>query len=71
MIKKRKRVYKEPSADRFSSKAMFSNPVASANDCTGITPTIPETEEEAESYCNLADIPVTSRDGGQAFNRAK
>lgn len=68
---KRKRMYKAPPADKFASEAMFSNPVASANECTGMTPTVPLTEDEATSYCNLLDVPVTSRDGGAAYKRAK
>lgn len=68
---KRKRMYKAPSADKFAAEAIFSNPVASANECTGMTPTVPLTEDEATSYCSLLDVPVTSRDGGEAYKRAK
>ncbi len=64
-------MYKAPCADRFSAEAMFLNPVASANECTGMTPTVPFTEDEATSYCDLLDVPVTSCDGGEAYKRAK
>lgn len=40
---------------------LFENCVASANECTGICPTVPQTEEEAESYRNIANICVTAR----------
>lgn len=42
---------------------------ASANDCTGITPTVPETSYEAESYFDIIDLPVTSRDGSERFKK--
>ena len=70
-MKKRRRMYKAPSADRFSAEAMFSNPVATTNDCTGMTPTVPLTEDEATSCCDLLDVPVSSCDGGEAYKRAK
>lgn len=63
--------YYRKDAAALAEEAMFSNPIASANDCTGITPTIPETEEEAMSYCDIADIPVTSLDGASKYKRAK
>ena len=40
---------------------------ASANDCTGITPIVPETESEAESYFDVIDLPVTAKDGAEKF----
>lgn len=39
--------------------ALFTNPVASSNDCTGYINTLPESEEEAESYSDLLNVPVT------------
>ena len=33
----------------------------SANECTGLTVKIPENEAEAESYRDLADVPVTGK----------
>lgn len=67
MIKKRKTIYKAPSADKFAAEAMFYSRAASANDCTGMTPTPPLTEDEAESYCDVLSVPVTSKDGGEAY----
>ncbi|MBR5539264.1 MAG: hypothetical protein IKU61_05135 [Clostridia bacterium] len=43
--------------------AFLHGSVASANDCTGIAVTIPQTEEEAESLMDIRDVPVTSVDG--------
>ena len=37
--------------------------VESANDCTGITVTIPETSEEAKSLSDLRGVNITARDG--------
>lgn len=71
-IKKRigkERYYK--SASDYSKDAFLTNPIASATDCTGITQTIPETEEEAQSFCDIADIPVTSLDGSEKYKKAK
>ena len=51
--------------------AFLSNPVASATDCTGITQKIPYTDEEAESYCDIADVPVTALDGAEKYKKAK
>lgn len=42
---------------------------ASANDCTGIAPTVPETSYEAESYFDIIDLPVTSKDGAERFKK--
>ena len=35
----------------------------SATECTGLTATVPETEAEAESYRDIANVPVTPDDG--------
>ena len=40
---------------------LFENSVASANECTGICPTVPQTEEEAEAYRDIVNLNVTSR----------
>ena len=45
----------------------FRTSAASANDCTGITPTVPQTESEAESYFDVIDLPVTAKDGSEKF----
>ena len=39
--------------------AMFINPIASANDCTGYTMKAPLTDEEAEDKANLVNTPAT------------
>ena len=62
--------YYKKAAD-YSKDAFMTNPIASMTDCTGITQRIPYTEEEAESYCEIADIPVTALDGSEEYNKAK
>lgn len=42
---------------------------ASANDCTGVTPIVPETGFEAESYFDIIDLPITSKDGIEVFKK--
>ena len=39
--------------------AMFINPIASANDCTGYTMNAPLTDDEAEDKANLVNAPAT------------
>ena len=51
----------DPDAAELSERAVFSNPVASANDCTGITVTVTEKAYEARSIADLANIPVSAR----------
>ena len=67
--KSRKERYYKSAAD-YSKDAFLTNPIASATDC-GITPTIPGTEEEAQSYCDIADVPVTALDGSEKYKKAK
>ena len=44
-----------------STDAYFTNPVASATDCTGFAVTIPHNNAEAKSLSHLCgDVPVTS-----------
>ena len=69
-IKKRKERYYKKATD-YSENAFLTNPIASATDCTGITQNIPYTDEEAESYCDIADVPVTALDGAEAYKPAK
>jgi len=38
----------------------LTNPVESVTECTRITPILPLSDTEAESYSNLYDVPVTS-----------
>lgn len=42
--------------------AMFTNPVASNTECTGMTPTVPDGNYEAASYNDLYDLPVSHRE---------
>lgn len=72
MLYKRKDTqYYKRDAAKLAEEAMFTNPIASVNDCTGITQTIPQTGSQAESYCDIADVPVTSLDGASKYKKAK
>ncbi len=51
--------------------AFLHNPVASASDCTGFVQQIPEYEEQALSYSEICDVPVTSYDGEESVPPAK
>ncbi|MGM9664687.1 MAG: hypothetical protein ACI3XF_07600 [Eubacteriales bacterium] len=51
--------------------AFMSNPVVSANDCTGITQHIPETGDEAEAYTDIYDVPVTALDHSSKHKKAR
>ena len=42
-----------------TKKELYSG-VASANECTGLTASVPLDESEAESYREIEDVPVTS-----------
>ncbi|MBR5280018.1 MAG: hypothetical protein IKU26_03500 [Clostridia bacterium] len=55
----------------FCEDAFLHNPVASAHDCTGFSPTQSYTEEEAESKAQLCDVPASSEDGGEATPPAR
>lgn len=66
-----KELYHKRNDLEYGRDAFLTNPIASANDCTGITQTVPETGAEAESYCDIADVPVTSLDGASRPHRAK
>lgn len=46
----------------------FPESVASANECTGMVPTVPEDEMDAASYRDIAPIPVTA---AEETNRGK
>ncbi len=59
----RRRYYKKKSAADYAEDAYLTNPIASATECTGLTPTVPEDGDEAASYCDIAEVPVTARDG--------
>ena len=53
------------SAASLAAEAIEHTPVASANDCTGIAVTVPETESEAKAISSLEPIPVTPEKSGQ------
>lgn len=56
MDKKRKRIF--PSYDPLGEDLFMDRDiVASATECTGLIPTPPLSEEEAESYSDIYDIP--------------
>lgn len=57
---KSKKIHSKPQTEHLE-KAFYQNRVASVNDCTGITPIIPDSDYMAESYEDLMDIPVTAR----------
>ena len=46
-------------------------PAASPTDFTGLAPVMPKTEYEAESYCDVMDVPVTSMDGGEKYKKIR
>ncbi len=45
--------------NRDLEEAFLTNPVASVNDRTGYINTLPDTEEEAENFSDLLNVPVT------------
>lgn len=51
------------------SSAYFFNNTASANEFTGIVPTPPPGDVNAESYLDLLGVPITSTDGGEKKRR--
>ena len=51
----------------YTKDVFMTNPVASMQDCTGITQTIPRTDDEAESIANLVNVPVTAHDVKRVF----
>lgn len=55
--------------DGYSSSAYLLDDIASANEYTGMTPTLPLTDAEAESYVDMFDEPVSSADGAQRCRR--
>ncbi len=69
-MEKPKKVQKCPPkrAWEFSEDVYFRMPAASPSDFTGLTPIVPETEEEAESYRDLMEVPVTAKDGSEAYD---
>ncbi len=61
---------KRPAAD-YSKDAFLTNPIASANDHTGMTPRIPDNFEEADAYADMLDVPVTALDGSEAMSQKR
>ena len=51
--------------------AVLTNPVASANECTGITQHIPENGTEAAAYTDIYDVPVTALDHSSKHKKAR
>ena len=67
---KRKRMPAVDESGEPSSAYFFEN-TASTEEFTGMTPTLPLTSMNAESYLDLMGVPVTSADGGSASKRRK
>ena len=55
----------------YSENMYLQMPAASPTDFTGLAPIVPETEYEAESYCDVMDVPVTSMDGGEKYKKIR
>lgn len=53
----------------YSQNMYLQSSAASPSEFTGLLPIVPETEYEAESYCDLMDAPITSRDGAEKFKK--
>lgn len=62
---------KRKSAADYSKDEFLNNPVASAQDCTGIAQTVPETSDEAKSISRLGNIPSSAQDGAQTHGKAR
>lgn len=62
---------KKQSAADYSGKAFLCNPVASVNDHTGMTPRVPENFEEADSYADMLNVPVTACDECEAMSQKR
>ena len=46
--------------NKYAEDAFLHNPIASVTDCTGFVQRVPECADEAESYEDLYDVPVSS-----------
>lgn len=44
-------------------------PAVSATDFTGFAPIVPETEYDAQAYCDVMDAPVTAKDGAGKYKK--
>ncbi len=69
-MEKPKKVQKCPPkrAWEFAEDVYFSMSAASPSEFTGLTPTVPETEVEAEAYRDLMEVPITAKDGSEAYD---
>lgn len=52
-------------ASSLAASALDSAPAASANDCTGISVTVPQTHDEAEALTKVEPVPQTSVDSAK------
>ncbi len=52
----------------YSKDAFLTNPVASVNDRTGMTPRVPYTGDQAKSYAQLLAVPSSAKDGAQRLS---
>ena len=68
--KKNKRLTAADENGERSSAYFFEN-IASMNEFTGMTPTPPISEADAESYLDLLGVPVTSMDGASKKKKVK
>ncbi len=55
----------DPDASSLAASALDSAPAASANDCTGISVTVPQTHDEAEALTKVEPVPQTSVDSAK------
>ena len=57
----------DPDASSLAASAIDSDsaPAASANDCTGISVTVPQTHDEAEALTKVEPVPQTSVDSAK------
>ena len=53
------------------SSAYFFENTASANEFTGMTPVLPLSSANAESYLDLMGVPVTSADGAKVRKKTQ
>ncbi len=56
-----------PPAWKYAENMYLKMPAASAAEFTGLAPVVPETETEAEGLCDTMSVPVTAKDGGEAY----
>ena len=68
-----KKSRRTPAADENGdpSSAYFFENTASANEFTGMTPALPLSSVNAESYLDLMGVPVTSADGASKHRKIK